>query len=290
MQTFLPILSFILSISTLLSVFIVIALLVAKTKYGEGADADMHEFEFVIRHSKKAIVINLYMIMMGGIFALYNLFFPSSGVVFTLIIVVVALEAFYLTYQTLTASLFKITVRRNVFICKSFLKREFDFTTNDIKRVDVHYDTLSQLRHIDLHSETGKLVSIFPEKIDHSGYALLVSRLKGLEIKGKNLLPDESKQVQALGLGVVGIGNMGILMFTVQWAVLLLAALPHVVFDLEFFNAAFISVSIIIISNMIVLQVLKKADKLSKLHIANVFFDLGLAAAALAWIYIRGGY
>ena len=71
-QTFLSALSLILSISTLLSVFIVIALLITKNRIGAGAEPNMHEFDFVIRHSKNAVVINLYMIMVGGIYKRIN--------------------------------------------------------------------------------------------------------------------------------------------------------------------------------------------------------------------------
>ena len=148
---------------------------------------------------------------------------------------------------------------------------------------------MNELRHIDLYSDTDKLASIFPQNIDHSGYVLFLSWLQKLDVKGIGHLPDASILIQPLSLGFFGVNTFGLLMSAFQWAVLLLAALPHVLFDLEFFDAAFISMAVIVLGNLIVFHVLRNANSLSKFHIVNAMFNLVVAMGVLTWLYFQGG-
>ena len=133
----LPILSLFMSVSTLLSVFVVVGIFFAKNWFGESVDMEMHENDFVVQGSKKTIVINLYMVIIGGVLAVYNLFFLNYGILFTVIICIVAFEAFYLTYHTVASSSFRLAVNGEMFTSKSLMRGEQSFNAKDIKWVDV---------------------------------------------------------------------------------------------------------------------------------------------------------
>ena len=278
-------LTLILSVSTITSILVVSVALLSKSLKNRDEYPEMDERDFVVRHSDKALSTHVYMLIAGGIFQAAALLLPTSDTLRTVVVVLAALNVFYLSWYTAHASAFKLTASGNVFTCKRFMKPGFVFDVTDIKLIDVHFDNLGQLRYIALHSSAEILVSVMPQKMDHKGYSLLVSRLRRLDIKGNERLPDTSVPVQPWGIGFFGLDYIGLAMVAVQWCVFGAAFLPYFAFKLPFEDVIFLSVAIVVLGNSAIIWALRRVGKLRKFHTVSALVFLAGMAIALALLY-----
>ena len=292
LEFLLPWLIFMIVATTISSALVVVlVLLTRRRRIGGLTDAEMTVHHFVIRQSKKAGELHFLIVLLGGVFGIFSLLagMEDEFWLFSFVTVVVFLGTLLNAVHTLRAAFFKCAVQGGEFRYRAFL-RERTFTIHSIRRVGVrHFAHIKGPSHIDLYAEDGRLATIRPHLVDHTGYALLVELLRGRRIPGSETLPEEVVPVQQYAVETRGMDFRGRVFFILQVTLVLLALAPffwaetmaeplreartaeeilraYLVWYQAFFRGTVAAVSIILLGNLILILLLKRMRGFGKIH------------------------
>ena len=295
-DTWLAWLNLIASVWIVVSALSVVTLLIGK-KFS-ASDAGMNIHNFTVHKNQKAAEGDFLKILVVGIFAIFQVIFPEEDIVYILLSGLVTFAAAFISIDILLRGFFKLTVHGDRFTYRSLFRSERKFYIHDIRRVEVEYQAfLTGPYRITLYSEYEKLAAVSPFSVDHTGYSLLVKRLKASGIAGVENLPEDIVPVRHVLLQSMDFTGTVSLIFQIY--LVLIAMAPFFITERAswYFSGAYTASSvllaqqawlqdifvaiiaapaIIIFGNIVIIIFLKHTARFAKGHLLTAV--IGIAA------------